>query len=194
MLGIEDYGSDNDSDRDTPVLPSNSSTAKVSLSSKTAVPTTTRPKRAPKKIAIALPSLSNNKDDEDDDLKDERPVAKKPRLQSGAGVSSLLSMLPTPKQNNPLLSESFSDHERVLGGGKGPGLVFNTHARSMNGTEDQTFAGAVTQHSTTPHPFLPSSLAKGKPSISVEEGTSTPPARPKNPAPAIDFFSLGQFL
>ena len=201
MLGIEDYGSDNDSDNDdTPML---SSSAKVPPS-KSSMPTTTpKSKRAPKKIAIALPSLSNNKDEEDDDLKDERPVSKKPRLQSSAGVSSLLSMLPAPKRNNPLPSESSSYRERVLGGGMG-GLVFSAHARSINGgathedryneTEDQTSTSAVAQHSTIPHPFLPPSLTKGKPNISVEEGASASRTRPKDLTPAIDFFPLGLFL
>jgi hypothetical protein len=56
-----------------------------------------KPKRAPKKITISLPSLTATDDNDSDDLKDAGPAAKKPRLESGAGSSSLLSMLPAPK-------------------------------------------------------------------------------------------------
>jgi proline-rich protein PRCC len=192
MLGIEDYGSGSDNDESPPTA--------ISLPPPTAQPKLRRP---PKKIAIRLPNI---KDDEDDDLKDERPVAKKPRLQSGAGSSALLSMLPQPKQKNPLPPSS--ERVRVLGGGRGPGLVFNTVPQSAtfsldtyddDRTEDQVTNGGAasdSQHATVPHPFLPPSLAKGKPSISVEadSATSRPTSQPRNAAPAIDFFSLGLFL
>jgi hypothetical protein len=210
MLGIEDYGSDNDSDNgETSPKPS---VEKTPFSSKTLL-NSSQPKlkRPPKKIAISLPNFSNVKDDEDDDLKDERPVAKKPRLQSGAGASSLLSMLPQPKQKNPLFPSS--ERVRVLGAGKGPGLVFHTFPQGItgsldtrdDGTEDQgttapPFASnstdVVPAHLTAPHPFLPPSLVKGKPSISVEAdaATSRSTSQPRNTAPAVDFFSLGLFL
>lgn len=207
MLGIEDYGSDNgsdnDSDRDVP--PKQPTTEMLSKSSMNkGGAQATKPKRPPKKIAIGLPSLSKN--DEDDTLKDERP-AKKPRLQSGAGVSSLLSMLPAPQQKNSLPSSS--GRERVLGGGSGPGLVFSTPPQDVNrvfnardtGTEDQVVplpvsnaSDATARHSNASHPFLPPSLARGKPSISVEEATGPSRTQTKNLPPAVDFFSLGLFL
>lgn len=204
MLGIEDYGSGSDSNESD--CEESSVTLLTEKTPASSNPSTSRPKRPLKKITIGLPSLSPNKDDQDDALKDERPVAKKPRLQSGAGASSLLSILPAPKQKNPLPSSS--DRERVLGGGKGPGLVFSTPAQSVNGASDihghyhndtedhadpppaSSSTDAVSQHSTGPHLFLPPSLAKGKPSISAEEGIDIPRTRPRNPTPAIDFFSL----
>src|SRR6202041_3465510 len=64
-----------------------------------------------KKFTIELPKPSAGEDDE-------KP-AKKPRLDREAGSSGLVSMLPAPKQKNPIPSE------RILGAGRGPGLVFN---------------------------------------------------------------------
>jgi len=100
------------------------------------------------------------------------------------------------------------DRERVLGDGNGPGLVFRTPTRSINnvsddhvnGTEDQVAPPSVSsgtdpviKHSTA---FLPISLAKGKPSILVEEGRTAPrrTAGPLGNTPGIDFFSLGLSL
>ncbi|RDB21072.1 hypothetical protein Hypma_011639 [Hypsizygus marmoreus] len=215
MLGIEDYGSDSDSDQTvpTPAAPPKKSTFSLppppwaTSTSKLSLPPP-KPKRAPKKITIGLPSMPAPKDDEDDDLKDERPASKRPRLESGAGVSALLSMLPTPKQKNPVAPVP----ERVLGGGKGPGLVFNTsrpaqtNARPDNDEIDEDRAMAQETvpilreepieipDSTESLPFLPPSLKKGRANISVEEGKPVPRAQTQTQpklAPAVDFFSLG---
>jgi proline-rich protein PRCC len=219
MLGIEDYGSDNDSDTELTPNPPPPPTKKSSLSlpppSKSNSTGLSLPapklKRGPKKITIGLPSLPGESDDED---KDERPAAKKPRLDSGSGgkgKSSLLSMLPAPKQKVPVAPAP----ERVLGGGKGPGLVFNTAKpfiapALVDPTNDDADASAEAdldalttngdleeepKSKTSSVSFLPPSLKKGRSNISVEEGKAPPRPAPKiSAAPAVDFFSLGVIL
>jgi len=216
MLGIEDYGSDNDSDTEPTPIPPSPPTKKSSLSLPPSKSNSTglslpapKLKRGPKKITIGLPSLPGETDDED---KDERPAAKKPRLDSGSGgkgKSSLLSMLPAPKQKVPVAPAP----ERVLGGGKGPGLVFNTAKpfiapALVDPTNDDADASAEAdldalttngdleeepKSKTSSVSFLPPSLKKGRSNISVEEGKAPPRSAPKISA-AVDFFSLGVFI
>lgn len=235
MLGVEGYGSDSDSDNEntqttplqTPSAPKSSVTQKkngLSLpppsgaSSSTKAPSSLSlpapKKKGPKKIAIGLPTISSGNDDQDslDDL----PPAKKPRIETGAG-SSLFSMLPAPKNKNLIPAAQ----ERVLGGGRGPGLVFNTSVkRSMGQTtvedaeEDDEGGGVatnvapfsssileeVTEQKVEPRrptatlPFLPPSLAKGKANVSTEDRptmSKATAAKAANLTPAVDFFSLG---
>ncbi|KAI0065374.1 hypothetical protein BV25DRAFT_1850683 [Artomyces pyxidatus] len=159
-------------------------------------------KKAPKKIAIDLPALPTKDDDvEDEDI---RP-AKKARLDTkGAGASTLFSMLPAPKQKVPIKVAP----ERVLGGGKGPGLVFNTsQTRPANNSAEEEVDGHVSSRDDDERqpaseealslPFLPPSLAKGRSNISLEDNPLRPPpksaAKPPaaaSSAPAVDFFSL----
>ncbi|KAJ6502523.1 mitotic checkpoint regulator, MAD2B-interacting-domain-containing protein [Mycena sanguinolenta] len=197
-LGLGDYGSDSehggDSDNDAPIPAVPTKVAKPTPSTtKMALP----PVKQKKKITIGLPAL-NPVDGDADDLKDERPPAKKPRLDAGAGKSSLLSMLPPPKQKNPVLPPP----QRVLGGGHGPGLVFNTSRPEIKEVSTEAGGGQQFQdpESSTAEPstsfsFRPPSLAKGRSNISLEEGATSAPPRtvPKvSAAPAIDFFSLGK--
>ncbi|KZP19474.1 hypothetical protein FIBSPDRAFT_932785 [Athelia psychrophila] len=206
MLGIEDYGSDaSDTELDhqpTSTAPSKPLPGGLSLPPPKSASALSLPapktKRAPKKITIGLPSLPDHPREEEED---ERPAAKKPRLGSGAGASSLLGMLPAPKQKVPVLAAP----ERVLGGGKGPGLVFNTSRAKTIYTpsvvEDNDAASTSLEPTTAEEPaqsssmaFLPPSLKKGRSNISLEEGgmPSKPSAAPKaSAAPAVDFFSLG---
>jgi proline-rich protein PRCC len=155
-----------------------------------------------KKITIELPEPS--KEDEEDE--DSQPAAKKPRL--GAGASSLLSMLPAPKQKEPVPSES----QRVLGGGKGPGLVFSTSRASSSvasapDPEDSGEDNAPPKSLATSLPppqatsklaFLPASLGKGRKNVNIEDvGLAKKPTAtiaPAAPTPAIDFFSLGNSI
>ncbi|KAJ6496704.1 mitotic checkpoint regulator, MAD2B-interacting-domain-containing protein [Mycena vitilis] len=192
-LGLGDYGSDSehgeDSDNDASVapLPPKASKPVPPTNATTALPPP-KQKRGPKKVAIGLPTL-NPVDDDADDLRDERPVSKKPRLEAEAGKSSLLSMLPAPKQKNPVLPAP----ERMLGGGNGPGLVFS----APRSTAKEPSAHVEVQDSTvssTSFSFRPPSLAKGRSNISLEEGTPKAPPRTAlkvSAAPAVDFFSLG---
>ncbi|KAJ7582662.1 mitotic checkpoint regulator, MAD2B-interacting-domain-containing protein [Mycena floridula] len=150
MLGLEGYGSGSDNESGTEV-------SKPTI--KAPVP---KPK---KKVIIGLPSL---KSAAPDDLEDERPPAKKPRL-AGSGASSLLSMLPTPKQKQ--LTPTAAPVERVLGGGSGPGLVFD-------------------QPEKAPSLMLPPSLMKGKANISLEDGSKSSKPKPET-VPVLDLFSLG---
>lgn len=167
MLGVEDYGSDSDSDKPTP------STAQV------------KPKRM-KKIQIALPSLPTRSPSPG--APDGAPPAKKPRLGGGgAGMSGLLAMLPQPKQKGPIVPE------RVLGGGSGPGLVF-TSGQTSAAAHDESSSELKT---ATSMDFMPTSIKKGRANVSLEEGktTSRPSLRTAVPAqPAVDFFSLGTLL
>jgi proline-rich protein PRCC len=235
MLGIEDYGSDVESgdeslkttqssllsklppQKSTFALPPPTSSSPSSLPEPSSSSSTTKTgggaapqklKRT-KKIAINLPSLPPPSDDEDDS-----PPAKKPRIASstGAGRSSLLNMLPAPKQPVPVIEKK---EERVLGGGGGPGLVFRASKRETRHHDTAGFAStdgpsidangaedaAVEEPADVSGPstsFLPPSLKTGKANISLEnEGPSKIPASAastqprKSAAPAVDFFSLG---
>ncbi|KAF8077911.1 mitotic checkpoint regulator, MAD2B-interacting-domain-containing protein [Lyophyllum atratum] len=199
MLGIEDYGSGSDSDSDhkldTPIVKRNTQPgaqkSTFSLPPPTSGISLPKPKRGPKKITIGLPKLTTPQDDEDDDLKDERPAVKRPRLEAGAGRSSLLSLLPTPSEKNPAPPPP----ERVLGGGKGPGLVFRTseprRATSFSAGESEDPASSAP---AAPMPFIPPFLKRGRANISVEGGKPkvwSQPTAPKASPPAVDFFSLG---
>lgn len=167
MLGLASYDSDSDSE----------STQQTPLPPKPA-------KRAPKKIAIGLPSLPT--EDKEDD---EQPAAKKVRLNSGgAAKSSLFSMLPAPKKADPVPPAP----QRVLGGGQRPGLVFNTQPIIPTPTTEAEGEEEVSSYSTL---LVPTSVSKGRSNISLEEGTSKNiKPTPKPVAPAVDFFSLGMFI
>ena len=190
--------------------PPKSSSSSLSLpepsSSSSTTSTAPHKLKRTKKIAINLPSLPPPEDDGDDG-----PPTKKPRVapSTGAGMSSLLSMLPAPKQPVPVIEKK---EERVLGGGGGPGLVFRTKRETQSRGEAVEFASAdrscadaefegpadvpAAEPSTS---FVPPSLKRGKANISLEEqgpskvplSASAPSHPPKSAAPAIDIFSLG---
>ncbi|KXN86867.1 hypothetical protein AN958_09462 [Leucoagaricus sp. SymC.cos] len=228
MLGLDGYGSgsESESDKETqnvaksqPVAspaPSASKSkfnlpppsASTSSSSKISLPPPKTTKRAPKKITIGLPILSKDESEEKDDLEPERPAAK--RQKTGAGASALLSMLPAPKQKAAVVPQP----ERVLGGGKGPGLVFNNRpsvpstqksavVEDGDGDGDEKdeeqaahdspakSASSAASSGASPLPFLPPSLAKGKANISLEDKPKKPPLPSVSSVPAVDFFSLG---
>ena len=136
-----------------------------------------------KRITIDLPTLSQDETREEDI----QPTAKKPRI-GGSGSSSLFSMLPAPKKTGPIPAAP----QRVLGGGKGPGLVFSD-SRSQDVTVeevDEELEASVDhpESTTTSHPssnlFLPPSLGKGRKNISVEDPTQSitrPKSIPKPP-------------
>jgi hypothetical protein len=149
MLGIENYGSDSDNDSED-VPESNPRTSKSlpavklakkstltlnpsssKLSAELALPPP-KAKKGPKKITVGLPVLTRKDEPVDDDA-NERP-AKKPRLQSGAGVSSLLSMLPAPKQKNPVLPTPV----RVLGSGVGQPMSLETGRPNISVEESKS--------------------------------------------------------
>ncbi|OSC99108.1 hypothetical protein PYCCODRAFT_888963 [Trametes coccinea BRFM310] len=237
MLGVEGYGSDSDNGSDseaTQRVPS--TTPSAALSSKLPAPAKKstfslpppsssassskassglslpppKPKKAPKKIAIGLPSLPKDDDDRTSDT-DDRPPAKKPRLGSGAGASGLLSMLPAPKNKAPVAPEA----QRVLGAGRGPGLVFKTapstgapartatvedaddadeheeKAETLDSSYSAILEEKVEAEKKESIPFMPTSVKRGKANISLEEKPSAPATRPSvSSAPAVDFFSL----
>ncbi|KAL4247285.1 Proline-rich protein PRCC [Abortiporus biennis] len=239
MLGVEGYGSDNDSDNETTTItvtpkPTSSLVSKLPPPAKkssfslpppsNANPSSSTPttgislpppkKKGPKKITIGLPSLPD--EDNKSEVFDERPT-KKARIESGtgkgAGSSGLLSMLPAPKNKAPTLPKK-EQSERVLGGGKGPGLVFKTASTvqakkvTVEDEEDEdeekpsnlppessSILEEVKETTKTNSslPFLPPSLAKGKANVSTEDRHTRPVvATPKvSAAPAIDFFGLG---
>ncbi|KAF9053715.1 hypothetical protein BDZ89DRAFT_1056284 [Hymenopellis radicata] len=177
MLGLGDYGSGSESDDDDVQRKAPTSSVKSqSLPKPSSRPTSgLPPNRTKKKIAITLPSLKSAKDDKsDDDV--QQPPAKKQRLESGAGLSSLLSMLPAPKQKNPIPAAP----ARVLGGGSG----------GWAGAQTLVAEPVAPEPSDAPIPFLPPSLAKGRSNISLEDERPRKAAVP-SAAPAVDFFSLG---
>ncbi|KAF7796964.1 hypothetical protein EIP86_008152 [Pleurotus ostreatoroseus] len=246
MLGVEGYGSGSDSDNDDGVQQRPSTSTASASSSKSSLLSKLSPakksglslpppssasanasaskastglnlpapkKKGPKKITIGLPSLPAASEDADD--LDDRP-AKKPRVEQGAGASALLSMLPAPKNKNPTPAQA----ERVLGGGRGPGLVFHakrsTQQATVEDVEEDEDADApanvapmsnsileeVAEAEQAPKPstassalpFLPPHLKRGKANISTEEKFTLPKgaaAAARSAAPAVDFFSLG---
>ncbi|RPD66183.1 hypothetical protein L226DRAFT_530302 [Lentinus tigrinus ALCF2SS1-7] len=235
MLGIEDYGSDSDNDSGVETIEQAPSTSACpSLTAKLPIPAPAKksafslppptnasassskatsglslppPKsKRLKKIAIGLPSLPKERDGDVSEL-DERPAAKKPRLDSGAGASGLLSMLPAPKNKAPVATAQ----ERILGGGRGPGLVFKTAPsqparvtivedaeeddnREPADTLDSSYSAILEEKVEEKQslPFMPTSVRRGKANVSVEEKHSTPIARPAvSTAPAVDFLGLG---
>ena len=179
MLGVESYGSGSESEHEDSVKPRDAKAFPIVLPAPKG--TSALKAKRPKKITIGLPSLLASVDEEQDE-----PPTKKART-SGAGASSLLSMLPAPKQAAPV-------PQRVLGRKSGSGLVFNaprsTPSQPMN---DQEASEPLTSDKTsTSTSFLPPSLAKGKANISLEDETkaSSKPAAPSRPS-SIDFFALG---
>ncbi|OJT04305.1 hypothetical protein TRAPUB_4939 [Trametes pubescens] len=236
MLGVEGYGSDSDNASDSETtLQVSATTSSATITSRLPAPAKKstfalpppgssgptsktssglslpppKTRKAPKKIAIGLPSLS--KDDDRTSDTDDRPPTKKARLESGAGASGLLSMLPAPKNKAPIAPAA----ERVLGGGRGPGLVFkaapSASARTATVEDAEDSEGDMQRQdvldSSHPSileektekkaplpkasiPFMPTSVARGKANVSVEEKHSAPVSRPS--APAVDFFSLGE--
>lgn len=171
MLGLEDYGSDSDSDTGSvnKAPPKSASSRPLPPSAEpSSSKVITKPK---KKVAIGLPALKPL-DNDDDEGSDRRP-AKKARLESGAGLSALVSMLPAPKSKAAVPVAP----QRMLGGGNAQRTMFG--------------APQTTESESEPTPmFLPVSMQKGKPNVSVDEGTQkhTPKVATE---PAVDFFSLG---
>lgn len=150
-------------------------------------------KKAPKKIAIDLPALSKD-NSLDNDNEDARP-AKKPRTDSrGAGSSALFSKLPAPKMAAPVKAAP----ERILGSGKGPGLVFNNASLQMTQDTSKTPPNVdfqdspeVTEveQSASTLPFTPTSVRRGKANVSLEDRSSEKAPNPYSTGGA-DIFSL----
>ncbi len=224
MLGLDNYGSESEGEKEqqstrpqhslglapgTPKssirLPPPSSNGPTAPQASLPVP---KAKRAPKKFTIGLPALPKDDDKEKDDLELDRPAAKRQKT----GTSSLLSMLPAPKQN----THSTRQSERVLGGGKGPGLIFHvksnpaptaSSAVTEKGDEDDEdegegsaeistrgLASPTTVKGASSLPFLPPSLVKGKANISVEDKPglpAKPPLQSKSADPSTAFSSTG---
>jgi len=152
-------------------------------------------KKAPKKIAIDLPALT--KDDSADPDSDEARPAKKLRTETrGAGSSALFSRLPAPKLAAPVTAAP----ERVLGGGKGPGLVFGNPlpqriqdtSETLSNVEPQAPLEAAEKEQSVSLPFMPTSVRRGKANISLEVSPSMGTANAVDPSPpaATDLFSL----
>ncbi|TFK29973.1 hypothetical protein FA15DRAFT_190574 [Coprinopsis marcescibilis] len=195
MVGLlADYGSGSE-ESDTEQQPIVKSPPKAE-----AKPPAKQQVKRPKKIGIALPALSAKRSEiEDADDAKDNPPAKRPKI--GAGKSALLSMLPTPTKPNVPPQQP----QRVLGGGSGPGLIFNSapsgsqtyseeNATAEAGPSGSTFGASVTEPVSRPS-LLPPSLQKRRPNVSLEE--SAPVKRPEpaaQSAPAVDFFSLGSTL
>lgn len=198
---VDAYGSDNSDDEQTspsrsPPRPNKPTSlsfppshSSASGSSSLSLPTP-KVKRAPKKIAIDLPALPK-----DNDSEDVRP-AKKPRTDSrGAGSSALFSKLPAPKKAAPVVK---AVPERILGGGKGPGLVFNSapsqrtqDTSELSSNVDLGDSPEVTEveQSASSLPFTPASVRRGKANVSLEDPSSEKAPGPSS-AGGADIFSL----
>ena len=161
MLGIEDYHSDFDA----------SEPKEPAISGTTNPPPKT--KRAPKKFTIALPSLPAT--DTPENSEDERPAKKR---RTGAGTSSLLSMLPTPKQ------KSINQSQVSIGGTK-TGIL--DHKSGTQASKDPDAHLPLSSSLS----LMPSSLGKGKGNISVQEFNINQAAQSRHSS-ATDFFALGE--
>jgi proline-rich protein PRCC len=148
--------------------------------------------KKPKKITIDLPALTKDVSSEYDG-NDSRPAKRSRTEARGAGSSALLSMLPAPKSAAPVKAAP----ERILGGGKGPGLVF--HEPPSQRTKDtpnilsNDDIAAVEQETEKVHlPFMPTSVRRGKANISLEESSEkvTPYTRDPPSPTTVDLFSL----
>ncbi|KAF8274892.1 mitotic checkpoint regulator, MAD2B-interacting-domain-containing protein [Lactarius quietus] len=206
---VDAYGSDNSDgsgDECTPQSHSISTSQNKSLSRSLPVPSNPSasasgsstlslpaPKaKKPKKITIDLPALSKDVSSEHDG--DEARPAKRPRTEArGVGSSALFSMLPAPKKAAPVKEAP----ERILGSGKGPGLVFHEpHSQrtvATTGISSNEDIAAVEQETEEMHlPFIPVSVKKGKANISLEETTEkvTPKTRDPPSPTTVDLFSL----
>ena len=142
-----------------------------------------------KKITIDLPALTKDVSSEYDG--NEARPAKRPRTEArGAGSSALLSMLPAPKLAAPVKGAP----ERILGSGKGPGLVFHEPPSQM--TKDTPYnddVAAVEQETEKADlPFMPTSVRKGKANISLEESSVKATSYTRGPPSptTVDLFSL----
>ncbi|KAG8998834.1 hypothetical protein FRB94_006635 [Tulasnella sp. JGI-2019a] len=219
MLGLDNYGSDSDSDHDDvlkkeprttlqaqpkssllsalpPPRANGSGSTGVSLPGSSNAMNLPAPKAKNKKrdgpIKIKVESLkpSNTSDDED------QPPAKKPRLESngkkavGAGSSALLAMLPAPKKTSTLALPP----PKMLGSGAGgseTGAIIETPGPVGGGSETQDSEELS---------FLPAFLRKprnapppsiNKPGVAAAVGTSAPPPTAAPELEEADFFSIG---
>jgi proline-rich protein PRCC len=188
MLGIEDYGSGDDSDGEEGKVPKSSPKAPQAISkSSLSLPppkSAPQPKRVPKRIAINVPAPKSGDDEEE-----EESPAKKPRLdvRSCGNKSSLTSLLPAPKQKAVPPAT-----QKVLGGGGGPRLVFSSsqQPRAVPSPEPPDPEPTASPSSAL---FQPLSVGKRKPNISLEENAA--PRKVPLPKTSVnagaDFFSLG---
>lgn len=160
MLGIEDYTSDSDEPKESLIFGTSNPLSKT--------------KRAPKKFTISLPSLPAT--DSAENSEDERPAKKR---RTGVGTSSLLSILPTPKQNSVNQSQVAID---------GTKTEILDHKLGTQASKDQDASSLPLSSSLS---LMPSSLGKGKGNISVEEVNIRQAPQPRH-SPATDFFALGE--
>ena len=183
MLGVEGYSSDSDNESNNahPPAPPLAIAKDASQSRKA--------KKPQKKITIGLPELSAVNVD-GDDLRDERPAVKKPRLESGAGVSSLLSMLPDPKRNEP--ASHPKARQRVLGGGAGPALSFSSTALSKEPIADDDGQGSREER-TSPTDAMPFSTSQASSSCMGKSSSMGPISQLQYSSSASNFFFLGMF-
>ena len=110
----------------------------------------------------------------------------------GAGSSALFSKLPAPKLAAPVKAAP----ERILGSGKGPGLVFNNASSQktqdtprLSSDVDLQDSFDVLEEQPMSLPFTPASVRKGKPNVNLEDSSFEKTLGPSPPAMA-DLFSL----
>lgn len=205
---VDAYGSDNSDGSGDESAPQSTSTSQnkpnTSLSRSLPVPSNPsasksstlslpvpKAKKAPKKIAIELPALT--KDVSDYDENEARPAKRLRTEGRGAGSSALLSMLPAPKLAAPVKEAP----ERILGSGKGPGLVFKEpsfqRTKDIPSSSSIDNVAAVERETVEVHlPFMPASVRKGKANISLEEPSERVTSTTRGPPSptTLDLFSL----
>ncbi|KAG8970802.1 hypothetical protein FRC03_000019 [Tulasnella sp. 419] len=219
MLGLDNYGSDAESDTSdtTPVV----KPAKSSLSSILPPPGQRKPvlntrasstsnglnlpppkakgkkREGPLKITVELPKLAGDSDE---------PKAKKPRLdvedgtnssneagsghgKKGAGSSSLLSMLPAPKKVAPAPEKPVAP-QRMLGSGVKGEPTGLIMEDYQPALPSSTTSDSVTADAGETLSFLP-------PHLRNPRNKAVPASKPPEPQPkkteddGMDFFSLG---
>jgi hypothetical protein len=169
---LVDYGSDSESDGEQQQVtskPTPSTNKPTATTVPALIPGLPKPRRrdGPLKITLEAP-----KREAEDDLLKERPLNKKPKL-TGAGGSSLLAMLPPPKNKNV--------NQRKTQAAPAPQKPFLSDAFLLKGVSDDQEAEDTATSSLSLLP--PSRIAK----------TTGNPAKPLlKEEPEVDFFSLGK--
>jgi proline-rich protein PRCC len=205
---LVDYGSDDDSGGDAGPSPSLSkSSIATPFTSKPTTQAAPLPTSASSSgFQLPPPKSNSRRRDGPVKIKVEAPkpsseydapiILKKQRVDqssvrtTGAGASSLLSMLPAPKMVQKT-SVAPAKSTRVLGGGvksnnDDPGVIM---ASDFVTTSEADSSNPKAEDSTLATSFMPSSIARNTPKVLPKQSSTGS----KLPAPATDFFSLGAF-
>lgn len=216
MLGLGNYGSDDESDSEkTPVVPQKPKSSLSSLlpspggarkGSSIALPPPTSKPSVVSSLGLPPPKAKSKKRDgpikitvealkpAEDDEEDSAPQAKKRKLdddgeRKGTRSSALLAMLPAPKK----IAVEKVEPPKILGGGavNDSGVAEPTQAPfAEDGTDLSFLPAALRKPRTGPAPSI-SRLGVSAP-FAPAPFPAPPPPEPVEEDDGVDFFSLGE--